>query len=120
MRRAADRARRRHRQRRGGSAARTVAALVVLPLAAVGLLSAQYAEVEHIEGGCCGCCGRGRGQGSGPGEGVAAGHEDVARLGGTPACADLALDGPRWRHPVRFVRVRSDLEATGLKTIDDR
>jgi len=47
MRRAADRARRRHRQGRGESAARTVAALVVLPLAAVGLLSAQYAEAAE-------------------------------------------------------------------------
>jgi hypothetical protein len=28
--------------------------------------------------------------------------------------ADLALDGLRWRHPVRFVRVRADLRATDL------
>jgi ATP-dependent DNA ligase len=28
--------------------------------------------------------------------------------------ADLALDGLRWRHPARFVRVRTDLRATDL------
>jgi hypothetical protein len=28
--------------------------------------------------------------------------------------ADLALDRLRWRHPVRFVRVRSDLQAIDL------
>jgi hypothetical protein len=26
--------------------------------------------------------------------------------------ADLALDGPRWRHPVRFARARDDLQAS--------
>lgn len=29
-------------------------------------------------------------------------------------CADLALDGLRWRHPVRFVRIRHDLQALDL------
>jgi hypothetical protein len=39
----------------GGSAARTVAAFVVLALAAVALLSAQYAEVaEMAQGTGCG------------------------------------------------------------------
>jgi hypothetical protein len=28
--------------------------------------------------------------------------------------ADLALDGLRWRHPVRFVRARDDLQAGDL------
>jgi hypothetical protein len=28
--------------------------------------------------------------------------------------ADLALDGLRWRHPVRFIRMRDDLLATDL------
>jgi hypothetical protein len=28
--------------------------------------------------------------------------------------ADLALDGLRWRHPVRFVRVRGELTAADL------
>ena len=28
--------------------------------------------------------------------------------------ADLALDGLRWRHPVRFVRARDDLQASDL------
>jgi ATP-dependent DNA ligase len=34
-------------------------------------------------------------------------------------CADLALDGLRWRHPVRLVRVRSDLHATDLEAADE-
>jgi hypothetical protein len=29
--------------------------------------------------------------------------------------ADLALDGLRWRHPVRFVRVRGELAAADLE-----
>ena len=29
-------------------------------------------------------------------------------------CTDLALDGLRWRHPVRFVSIRHDLEALDL------
>jgi hypothetical protein len=37
--------------------------------------------------------------------------------------ADLAMDGPRWRHPVRFVRVRGDLTAADLtgemRAVDD-
>src|SRR5215213_10507298 len=28
--------------------------------------------------------------------------------------ADLAVDGPRWRHPVRFVRVRGDVTVADL------
>jgi ATP-dependent DNA ligase len=32
--------------------------------------------------------------------------------------ADLALDGLRWRHPVRFVRVRSDLQPADLQATD--
>jgi hypothetical protein len=28
--------------------------------------------------------------------------------------ADLALDGFKWRHPVRFVRARDDLQAGDL------
>jgi hypothetical protein len=28
--------------------------------------------------------------------------------------ADMALDGLRWRHPVRFVRLRDDLQAGDL------
>jgi hypothetical protein len=27
---------------------------------------------------------------------------------------DLAMDGPRWLHPVRFVRVRGELTAADL------
>ena len=27
---------------------------------------------------------------------------------------DLAVDGPRWRHPVRFVRVRGDVTVADL------
>jgi hypothetical protein len=50
MRRAAEWARRHHGKDAGGSAARTVAAFVVWPLAAVGLLSGQYAEVAPIAG----------------------------------------------------------------------
>ena len=34
-------------------------------------------------------------------------------------CADLALDGLRWRHPVRLVRVRSDLRPTDVNVIDE-
>jgi len=34
--------------------------------------------------------------------------------------ADLPLDGLRWRHPVRLVRVRSDLQATDLQVADER
>jgi ATP-dependent DNA ligase len=33
-------------------------------------------------------------------------------------CADLALDGVRWRHPVRLVRVRSNLRPADLNVID--
>jgi hypothetical protein len=28
--------------------------------------------------------------------------------------ADLAVDGSRWRHPVRFVRVRGDVTVADL------
>jgi hypothetical protein len=34
-------------------------------------------------------------------------------------CADLALDGVRWRHPVRLVRLRSDLYPTDLEAADE-
>ena len=47
MRRAAEWARRHHGKDAGGSAAPTVAAFVVWPLAAVGLLSGPYAEVAE-------------------------------------------------------------------------
>jgi hypothetical protein len=29
--------------------------------------------------------------------------------------ADLALDGPRWRHAVQYVRLRDDLQAGDLR-----
>jgi hypothetical protein len=31
--------------------------------------------------------------------------------------ADLALDGPRWRHAVQYVRLRDDLQASDLRTL---
>jgi hypothetical protein len=31
---------------------------------------------------------------------------------------DPATDGPRWRHPARFVRLRPDLHSTDLQADD--